>query len=576
MYEHLCFVTCSNFEPEIRKVISDQGWLNVLVHALPLQCSAPVPSEKIFEPLTGILKTSPAKLVFTGCHCLNFRNFVKSTGIDAECLEFQNCFEMFINPDFVRWLTAEGAYLVTNGWFRNYQKNIEQWGFDAETARVFFRESAKKLVLLETGLPGSHLELLPDLAGFMGLPYEIIPVGPDHCRLIISHRVHQWELEMEKAKINTHLAISMRQTADYSFAFTQINMLAVLTVEQSIVEKLKEFVRLLFAPQNIEYQSFYPENHDQDTMFGSERDFLSGTSLISMPDGFFIRLEADSGVVGQLRVGQVAFPEYLSHYMSLSEVIGKVGGLAVSNARKFQVIRESEAMLKSLNASKDKFFSIIAHDLKNPFSSILGFSDLMKKDAASLAPDQVYSYSHIVNNAARHALQLLENLMTWAQMQQGSMSMVPERIKVDDLVQNEFRNLKPNAHQKDINLEMNVPDNIFIYVDVNMMSLTIRNLIANAIKFTPAMGSIVVSASKEHDQVAIAVKDTGVGMKSELIQRLFRIETSFSTKGTNLEKGTGLGLLLCKEFIDKHKGTIEVTSEPGIGSVFTIRLESAQ
>lgn len=576
MPEQLCFVTCRNFEPELSHIISGQDWLNVSVVALPLKCSAPAPSMAIFEESAGILRENSTKVIFTGCQCLNFKSFLKKVRPDSECLEFRNCFEMFVNPEIVRWLAGEGYYLVTNGWFRHFRENLDQWGFEGETAMAFFRESTRKLILLDTGLKGNHLELLPQLAEFMGLPFEVIPVGMDYCRLLISHQVYQWKMEQEKAAINAHFAVSMRQTADYSLAFSQINNLAVLSVEKDIVARLIEFVRLLFAPSNVDYQPHYPDVLHISRELNVEPDpvALALPKLSGLSGSFIIRLESESGIVGHLSVENVAFPEYLNHYKSLSEVIGKVGGLAISNARKFQVILESESMLKSLNASKDKFFSIIAHDLKNPFNSILGFSDLMKKDAASLAPDQIYSYSHIVNNAAQFALQLLENLMTWAQMQQGSMTKNPERLRVADLVQSELKILNSNARQKDIHLEMNIPDDIFIQADRNMMSLTIRNLVANAIKFTQAMGNVRVTAMKDNGQASISVTDSGIGMKPESIRRLFQIETSFSTRGTNQEKGTGLGLLLCKEFIDKHEGTIEVSSEPGIGSVFTIRLES--
>ena len=228
--------------------------------------------------------------------------------------------------------------------------------------------------------------------------------------------------------------------------------------------------------------------------------------------------------------------------------------------------------LKELNATKDKFFSIIAHDLRSPFNSILGFSELLQDEAKFTEIATIERYATIISSTARNTLSLLDNLLAWSRMQQGKVKFNPVSVILGNLVTQEFNVLENSALQKNIKLISGIPDNTILVADENMLSATLRNLFSNAIKFTPNNGKVVVFAKVEDGQVEISVSDTGIGMDTQALQRLFNIETSFTTRGTQNEKGTGLGLLLCKEFIEKHGGKITLKSELGTGSTFTFKL----
>jgi len=234
--------------------------------------------------------------------------------------------------------------------------------------------------------------------------------------------------------------------------------------------------------------------------------------------------------------------------------------------------------LQKLNATKDKFFSIIAHDLKSPFSSILGFSEILKDEVEQIDTKTIKRYASLINSSAQNSYALLENLLEWARMQQGQIQFEPENLALNDAVIAEIQNLQYSADLKKIKLTNNTPENLTIKADYNMLLTILRNLISNAIKFTPEGGQVKVEAKIEGEvkgeksQVVISVSDTGIGMTKETIENLFKIESSISTRGTNNERGTGIGLLLCKDFIEKHKGNIAVKSMPGKGSTFTIYL----
>lgn len=235
-------------------------------------------------------------------------------------------------------------------------------------------------------------------------------------------------------------------------------------------------------------------------------------------------------------------------------------------------IEEQKKELETLNATKDKFFSIIAHDLKNPFASLIGASGYLLSSSNELSQEQMTNFLTIINNSAKQGHRLLENLLEWSRMQTGMMSWQPEQVDLWDLVNEVVSLLRGSAETKQIHLEAKVDENLSAFVDPNMINTVVRNLVSNAIKFTPNGGEIIVESRQSKNFVEITVKDNGVGIKAENIEKLFKIDEQVMQNGTENETGTGLGLILCKEFIDKHKGELLVKSEINKGSSFIFRL----
>jgi PAS domain S-box-containing protein len=224
-------------------------------------------------------------------------------------------------------------------------------------------------------------------------------------------------------------------------------------------------------------------------------------------------------------------------------------------------IIDSERRLKELNATKDKFFSIIAHDLKSPFNVILGFSDLLKSDYNELNDEQRIKSIQAIDSATKSAYELLENLLLWANTQSGKIKINKEKINLRSIINEAIAPYLPGAEKKSIKYEIDVPGQLMVFADRFTIRTVIANLFNNAIKFTPAMGNIKVKATNKNGFIEIVVSDNGVGIPAEVIPKLFLIDESISTQGTENEQGTGLGLLLCKEFVAKHKGEIWVKSE---------------
>lgn len=233
-------------------------------------------------------------------------------------------------------------------------------------------------------------------------------------------------------------------------------------------------------------------------------------------------------------------------------------------------LSENEIRLKELIETKDKFFSIIAHDLRGPFNSIIGFLDLLRYQYEDFNDSERKNYLRLIDDNANQTLKLLINLLEWAKSQTGKISFQPTTHKFLPIIKNVEETLYSSLNLKSVKLQYNIADQLEIFADSNMLTTIIQNLISNAIKYSYPGGTITIMAELKNDQVEVevVVSDTGTGMSDETKNRLFRIDNQISIPGTNNEKGSGFGLILCKDFIEKHKGRIWVESELEIGSKF--------
>lgn len=232
--------------------------------------------------------------------------------------------------------------------------------------------------------------------------------------------------------------------------------------------------------------------------------------------------------------------------------------------------------LQELNATKDKFYSIIAHDLKNPFNSLIGFSELLYDDFDELSREEMRDYVGIIRNTAKNSLILLENLLAWSRLQTGRMVYDPVKLNLADEVDATITVLYSLSYRKKIHIENNVDRSVFVVADHNMLLTILNNLLMNAIKFTPHEGSIVVHSEIGQegipDRVEVSVTDTGIGISRENQSRLFSLAKPFTMPGTDKETGTGLGLLLTREMIEKHGGKLKIESIENQGSAFSFTL----
>jgi signal transduction histidine kinase/ligand-binding sensor domain-containing protein len=360
-----------------------------------------------------------------------------------------------------------------------------------------------------------------------------------------------------------------------------------LTWKQSVFSFSFNAVNYTFPEKNL--YAYIMDGFETDWNYtDASRRYVTYTNLDQGEYTFKVRASNNDGIWNEQEVSLkvIILPPWWSTwwfriilFSSLILIFISISFSRVINLKKQKLLLEKTVALKTtelheLNASKDKFFSIIAHDLKNPFNTIIGFSDILKGQLSARDYENSEKYAAMINVSAVQTLMLLENLLAWANSQRGKIVYTPKQLNMSDLIQEEVFAMKDLASSKNINILTSFFGDLLITVDRNMIKTIVRNLITNAIKFTPRNGIVKVNAMQAEKSVEISVSDSGVGMTSYTISKLFKIDGNLSTPGTEMEKGTGLGLVLCKEFVNKHNGKIWVESEPGHGTIVKVLLPS--
>lgn len=260
--------------------------------------------------------------------------------------------------------------------------------------------------------------------------------------------------------------------------------------------------------------------------------------------------------------------------IALSLIIAIFLGLVVVNDLRQRVKTESE--LRALNNQKSQFFSIISHDLRGPTRNTTLLLEMMDDPMYSSTPEDSKNMARLALESARQTQKLVEDLLTWGRLQMDQVEVVSVRFRPFESAEKVCASLRSTALLKQIILENNIPRNLLVQADVNMVETVIRNLVSNAIKFTPSAGKIKIVAQQFGKFVELVVEDSGVGMSAEAIEKIFSFHTKHTTKGTAGEPGTGLGLAFCREFVERNGGSIAVESQIGRGSKFNVRLPAAE
>ncbi|MCX7737375.1 MAG: hybrid sensor histidine kinase/response regulator [Candidatus Kapabacteria bacterium] len=297
-----------------------------------------------------------------------------------------------------------------------------------------------------------------------------------------------------------------------------------------------------------------------------------------IPIIFLTALSDSSQVLEGFKVGA---SDYISKPFNIPEVIARIKthldlklsrDMNINYINKLkaynQELNEAEKKLIELNNSKDKFFSIVAHDLKNPFHGFMRLTEVMLVDFDELSKEEIKSYLLEIHSSAEKLYKLLENLLTWSRVQIGQIPYEPELIELHDLFDSAILLYKENAKSKKIKIQNKLIKGEKVFADKNMLDAVIRNLLSNAIKFTNIEGNIDIYSENENidNMLKIVIQDDGIGIKSEDLAKIFRLDYQIIRNGTANEKGTGLGLLLSKELIEKNYGKLELESIEGLGT----------
>ncbi len=255
----------------------------------------------------------------------------------------------------------------------------------------------------------------------------------------------------------------------------------------------------------------------------------------------------------------------ITHYMAVKEDI-------TEKKEAEEALEKSRKMLREEIAVKNKFFSIISHDLRSPFTALLGYAEMLEEDYDELTEEEKREYIHSLRQTAANTFELLESLLKWARAQTDKLEFNPENLDIFELAIETTALFASNAKNKQIELISSVPPNTIVFGDKEMLRTILRNFVSNAIKFTPKGGKVEIKYNCDEKYHTISISDTGVGLSQEAIEKIFKLDEHYTTPGTEDESGSGFGLALVYELVRKHRGKISVTSKPGEGSEFSFQL----
>jgi len=269
--------------------------------------------------------------------------------------------------------------------------------------------------------------------------------------------------------------------------------------------------------------------------------------------------------------------EAIRSYVQEDQIRSKNKELAALNASLEEKVLQRTKELEVANATKDKFFSIIGHDLKGSFNTLIGFSEILIEDFEELDDEGKMNFLNRIKRLSENAYKLLQNLLDWARVQTGNINYEPEYFDLEEITRDILDMQQDHAQSKKIKIKSDIPKDTYVFADKNMIHTVVRNLFSNSLKFTNTGGEVKISCKESRlngGRIDVSITDTGIGMSDDKVSKLFKISEKVKTFGTAQEEGTGLGLILCKEFVEKNNGDIKVESRKGMGSIFTFTLHT--
>lgn len=374
-------------------------------------------------------------------------------------------------------------------------------------------------------------------------------------RYVIAKKESQIDkLEVDRQQRERELA-AQKKLQNFLMAVIALVVIVVLLIAYFYIDKRKSNKQLEVVNKKVSHQNKALEEANKKVKLQNHELEVVNRKVLQQNEA----LEAANQEVSRQNLALEEANRMVSHQNQELEAVNTT-------------VKDQNQELQDLNATKDKFFSIISHDLKGPLNSLTSFSGLLMNHTDSLSTDEIKMLATDLDKSLKNLFALLENLLEWSRAQTGAIAFTPEDFDLAEVLQENRELLEGQAKNKEITITNEHATALPVYAHKASVKTVVRNLISNAIKFTPNGGTITVKASEGKGEVIVSIADTGVGMPPEVVKKLFRIESKHSTQGTANEKGTGLGLILCKEFVEKNGGMILVESEVDKGSVFHFTL----
>ena len=466
--------------------------------------------------------------------------------------------EAFLGADATIRALDEGCFITHRGWLEQWRSTIEvEWGFDRDTARAFYAQSSRKILLLDTGIVPIEVDRVEELSEFLALPVETRFVGISHLEALLAGAIAELEAKAERQRCHQELMSVRASAAGYAAVVDFVSSLGRVPSEQEVLQTLHDLAQALFGASEVTYDTGPVVIEDLESQ---------------AEDGFTVAVEHAGEMLGCLRVSGLAVPEHRDRYHSLARALADASATAIRAARLLDSERRLSEALESKVQELDAFASVTAHDLKQPLQAAFGFADLLRITAAESLTKQQQGFVGEILTALKRMSQLIEEILTLTRV--GRKDVPTETVDLHELVERLIHELGPTLEERGCQLSCkSLPKVRGVRRWVHEI---LRNLLTNAIKYNDKPEPLIeigVAEPSEHDSsemVVLYVRDNGAGIAPEDQTRVFDMFHRVERNGN--AEGTGIGLSIVKKAVEGEGGRVWVESLPGFGSTFYFSL----
>lgn len=589
MNKKLGIIVCKSYAKEIEFIRKNNNLENVEIVTFAPKCIyGNIGQNEQLEAIKGCQETCNKIIIIGGACCANLNEvFFDKEKCKIHILEY--CFELLTSRDIIDHFISEKSYLVTPGWLRNWERNNEMLGFDKEYEKMFFKEAAVKIRLLDTGVSKDSLKILERFAEYAKLPHDRVFVGLDFFRMFIEKNLLEWRVECERRETIFELTKTTKQVANYISYKKQLFY---------ILNSIHEGVFIIDS----EYKAVFVNKAVEKLLNVNDRRGILGKNVFDIvhKDYHKIVLERFENILNNKISAPLIEEKFIKFngaivdveiYSGAIEYEGNWSILSVvrdiserKNSEKFKLkIAEQNKLLDDAmeyDKIKNEFFCNLSHELKTPINvmlSALQVLNLMEINKSnSEYEEKVKKYYNIMKQNSYRLLRLVNNLIDITKIDAGYFNLTLKNEDIVAIMEDITMSVTDYAENKGLELifDTDIEEKIIV-CDADKIERILLNLLSNAIKFTPSGGNILVNVTDKDSGILVSVKDTGVGipadMKSSIFDRFVQVDKSLSRN----REGSGIGLSLVKSLIEMHGGKISVESEYGSGSEFIIELPEA-